>query len=127
MRATLQASTTFGESVRRIDTACPGSHTQRMYDSLSKKQTSVLAQLCTEMTPLKEYLHIIRATETSLCDCGETAESRQHFIFHCARWNEQGKILGAWTGENNLFHVSLEASQPRMPMTGNRTWTRCEL
>jgi hypothetical protein len=49
-RATSQVSTTFGESVRRIDAAWPGNHTRCMYDDLSKRQASILAQLRIGMT-----------------------------------------------------------------------------
>lgn len=71
-RATSQVLTT-GESVRKIDAAWPGNHTRRMYDDLSKRQASVLAQLRTGMTPLTGYLHNIKAVGTNLCDCGEAA------------------------------------------------------
>jgi hypothetical protein len=91
--------------VRRIDAAWPGKHTRRMYDDLSKRQASILAQLRTGMTPLNGYLHNIKAVETNLCDCGEAVESREHFIFHCVRWSEQRKILGVWTGEDNLSRL----------------------
>jgi hypothetical protein len=104
-RATSQVSMTFGEHVRKIDAAWPGSHTRRMYDDLSKRQASILAQLRTGMTPLNGYLHNIRAAETNLCDCGEAAESREHFIFHCVRWSEQRKILGVWTCEDKLSRL----------------------
>lgn len=40
-RVTEQVPATVGESVRRIDTAWPGSHTRRMYDDLSKRQASI--------------------------------------------------------------------------------------
>jgi hypothetical protein len=96
---------TFGEHVRKIDAAWPGSHTRRMYDDLSKRQASILAQLRTGMTPLNGYLHNIRAAETNLCDCGEAAESREHFIFYCVRWSEQRKILGVWTCEDKLSRL----------------------
>jgi hypothetical protein len=61
-RATSQVSKTFGESVRRIDAAWPGDHTRRMYDDLSKRQASILAQLRTGMTPLNVYLHNIKSS-----------------------------------------------------------------
>jgi hypothetical protein len=76
-----------------------------MYDDLSKRQASILAQLRTGMTPLNDYLHIIKAVETNLCDCGEAVESREHFIFHCVRWSEQRKILGVWTSEDNISRL----------------------
>lgn len=101
-RATEQVPTTVGESVRRIDTAWPGNHTRRMYDDLSKRQASILAQLRTGMTPLNGYLHNIKAVESNLCECGEAVESREHFVFRCVRWSEQRKILGMYTGEDKF-------------------------
>jgi len=80
--------------VCKIDAAWPGNHTRRMYDDLSKRQASILAQLRIGMSLLNDYLHKIKAVETNLCDCGEAVESREHFIFHCVRWSEQRKILG---------------------------------
>lgn len=56
-----------------------------MHDDLTKKQASILAQLRTGMTPLDGYLHNIKAVESNLCKCGEAVESREHFVFHCAR------------------------------------------
>jgi hypothetical protein len=101
-RANSQMSTMFGEAVLRIDAAWPGNHTRCMYDDPNKRQASVLAQLRSGMTPLNGSLHNIEATKTNLCDCGVAAESREHFIFHCARWSEQRKTLGVWTGKDNL-------------------------
>jgi hypothetical protein len=45
-----------------------------MYDDLSKRQASVLAQLRTGMTLLNGYLYNIKPAETTLCDCDEAAE-----------------------------------------------------
>jgi hypothetical protein len=41
----------------------------------------------------------------NLCECGEAVESRDHFVFRCARWDEQRKILGVYTGEDNLSRL----------------------
>ena len=79
-----------------------GGHTRRIYDSLSKKQASTLAQLRTGMTPLNGYLDVIKATETGLCGCGEVIESREHVIFHCSKWSEHRHILKSWTAEDHL-------------------------
>jgi hypothetical protein len=76
-----------------------------MYDDLSKRQASILAQLRTGMTLLNEYLHNIKAVETNLYDCGKVVDSREHFIFHCIRWSEQRKILGVWKGEDKLLRL----------------------
>lgn len=61
IRADLKMSPAFGRMVREIDAAWPGSHTRCMYDSLSKRQASVLAQFRTNMTPLNGYLRMIKA------------------------------------------------------------------
>jgi len=84
-RTSLPVRATSGESVRRVDVAWPGSHIRRMYDSLSRSEASILAQLRTGMTPLNVYLYLIGASQTSLCDCDEAAEPRQHFTSHCRK------------------------------------------
>jgi hypothetical protein len=104
-RATEQVPATVGASVRRIDAAWPGNHTRRMYDDLSKRQASILAQLRTGMTPLNGYLHNIKVVESNLCECGETIESREHFVLRCARWSEQRKILGVYTDEDDFSRL----------------------
>ncbi|TIA49782.1 hypothetical protein D6C77_09455 [Aureobasidium pullulans] len=104
-QAMVQIPTTVGDAVRRIDAAWPGSHTRRMYDELSKRQASVVAQLRTGMTPLNGYLHNIKAVESNLCECGEAVESREHFTFHCVRWSEQREILDIRTGEEDLSRL----------------------
>jgi hypothetical protein len=57
------------------------------------------------MTPLNGYLHNIKAVETNLRECGEAVESREHFVFRCARWSEQREILGIWIGEADLSRL----------------------
>jgi len=101
-RATEQVSATVGASLRRIDTAWPGKHTRHMYDELSNRQASILAQPRTGMTPLNGYLHNIKAVGSNLYEYGEAAESKEHFVFHCARWTEQRKILGVYTDEDDF-------------------------
>ena len=104
-RVTEQVPAAVGASVRRIDTAWPGKHTRRIYDDLTKRQASTLAQLRTGMTPLNGYLHNIKAVESNLCECGEAIESREHFVFHCARWSEQRRILGVHTDEDDFSRL----------------------
>lgn len=76
-----------------------------MYDDLTKRQASILAQLRTGMTPLNRYLHNIKAVESNLCEYGEAVESREHFVLHCARWTEQRKILGIYTDEEDFSRL----------------------
>lgn len=76
-----------------------------MYDELSKRQASILAQLRKGMTPLNGYLHNIKAVESNLCECGEAVELREHFVLRCARWSDQRKILGVYTVEDNCSRL----------------------
>lgn len=75
-----------GRYSKTIDTALPGKHTRQLYDRLSRKEASVLAQLRTGMARLNAYLHRIRAAATDQCECGHARETVDHFLFRCRRW-----------------------------------------
>jgi hypothetical protein len=94
---------TIGASIYRIDAAWPRNYTWRIYDDLSKRQVSILMQLCIGMTPLNRYLHNIKVVESNLCECSETIESREHFVLCCARWSKQQKILGVYIDEDDFL------------------------
>jgi len=76
----------IGKYSKRIDTALPGKHTRQLYDRLSWKEASVLAQLRTGMARLNVYLHRIKAASTDQCECGQARETVDHFLFRCRRW-----------------------------------------
>jgi hypothetical protein len=50
-------NTKAGQHLQRIDTALPGPHIRRIYDSLKRKQANILVQLRTGMARLNGYLH----------------------------------------------------------------------
>ncbi|OQE68825.1 hypothetical protein PENNAL_c0145G02034 [Penicillium nalgiovense] len=76
----------IGRHSRRVDTALPGKHTRQLYDRLSWKEASVLAQLRTGMARLNGYLFRINAAETDQCACGQARETVDHFLFRCQKW-----------------------------------------
>lgn len=78
-----------GAYSKRIDTALPGKHTRQLYDGLSRKESSVLAQLRTGMAQLNTYRHRIKASTTDQCECGQAAETVEHFLFRCRKWTTQ--------------------------------------
>jgi exonuclease III/ribonuclease HI len=78
-----------GKYSRKIDAALPGKHTRRLYDKLSRKEASTLAQLRTGMARLNTYLYRIRAETTDYCECGQAKETVDHFLFRCRRWTAQ--------------------------------------
>jgi hypothetical protein len=76
----------IGKHSRRVDKALPGKHTRQLYDRLSWKEASVLAQLRTGMARLNGYLFRINAAETDQCACGQARETVDHFLFRCRKW-----------------------------------------
>jgi hypothetical protein len=86
-----------GKYSREMDTALPGKHTRTLYDSLKRREASVLAQLRTGMARLNGYLHQIGASESDLCICGQAKETVKHFLFRCARWDAQRTKMLAQT------------------------------
>lgn len=75
-----------GRHSKRVDAALPGKHTRQLYDRLSWKEASVLAQLRTGMARLNGYLHRINVAESDQCACGQARETVKHFLFRCRRW-----------------------------------------
>jgi ribonuclease HI len=75
-----------GKHSKRVDMALPGKHTRRLYDELSWKEASVLAQLRTGMARLNGYLHRIKVALTDQCACGQARETVEHFLFRCRKW-----------------------------------------
>ncbi|KAJ5385753.1 hypothetical protein N7509_008294 [Penicillium cosmopolitanum] len=82
-----------GRHSRRVDTALPGKHTRQLYDRLSWKEASVLAQLRTGMARLNGYLFRINAAETDQCACGQARETVDHFLFRCRKWTTHRTIM----------------------------------
>ncbi|KAJ5471428.1 hypothetical protein N7530_008785 [Penicillium desertorum] len=75
-----------GRHAKRVDTALPGKHTRQLYDRLSWKEASVLAQLRTGMARLNGYLYRINVADTDQCACGQARETVEHFLFRCQKW-----------------------------------------
>lgn len=83
----------IGKYSKKIDAALPGRHTRRLYDSLTHKEATVLAQLRTGMIRLNSYLYQIGATESAMCTYGQARETVKHFLFRCTRWDMQRTCL----------------------------------
>ncbi|KAI2864678.1 hypothetical protein CBS11852_11527 [Aspergillus niger] len=78
-----------GRHVKRVDSALPGKHTRQLYDGLSWKEATVLAQLRTGMARLNGYLYRINVAQTDQCACGQAKETVEHFLFRCRKWTTQ--------------------------------------
>ena len=75
-----------GAHSKRVDAALPGKHTRQLYDRLSWKEASVLAQLRTGMARLNDYLHRLGVVPSDQCACGQARETVEHFLFRCRTW-----------------------------------------
>jgi hypothetical protein len=64
-----------GRYSREIATALPGKHTHTLYNTLKRKEASILAQLRTGMARLNGYLHQIGAAESDQCVCRQAKET----------------------------------------------------
>ncbi|KAI3277363.1 transcriptional regulator family: Zinc finger, CCHC-type [Penicillium roqueforti] len=76
----------IGRHAKRVDAALPGKHTRLLYDRLTWKEATVLAQLRTGMARLNGYLNQINVAEMDQCDCGQARETVEHFLFRCRKW-----------------------------------------
>jgi hypothetical protein len=83
-----------GAFTKQLDKALPGKHTKRLYDRLTKSKAKFLSRLRTGCSPLNAFLHKIRASDTSTCECG-SVETVSHFLFDCPRWEEHRADLRA--------------------------------
>lgn len=96
-----------GKFTQSINCALPGKHTKILYDSLSKPQTTLLAQLRTGKSRLNDYLAKVNARESDQCGCGTGRETVRHFLFHCTQWANYradliNKTAGRW-GDLSFF------------------------
>ncbi|KAF4336646.1 reverse transcriptase [Fusarium beomiforme] len=82
-----------GRHSKKVDLALPGKHTRLLYNQLSWKEASVLAQLRTGMARLNGYLYQIRTAPTDECPCGQAKETVEHFLFRCVKWTAQRKEM----------------------------------
>jgi hypothetical protein len=119
-RKTLPEGT--NEHLRRIDTALPGKHTRRLYDSFKRKGASILAQLRTGMARLNGYLHRIGAAESDQCACGQAKETIEHFLFRCIKWTSYRTQMLQQTNTrrgNLSFYLGGRAPSDTEPWTPN--------
>jgi hypothetical protein len=87
----MKLNTYFESSVgwftQQFDTALPRNHTKVLYESLKWNEASVIAQLRTGMARLNRYLHQIGAVDNKQCNCSQSKETVEHFLFRCSKWD----------------------------------------
>lgn len=82
-----------GNSLRSIDSAIPGEHTLKLYNTLNRKEASILAQLRTGHSRLNGFLAEINISESDQCECGQSVETIRHFLLLCPQFERQRRVL----------------------------------
>ncbi|KAJ9481395.1 hypothetical protein VN97_g12085 [Penicillium thymicola] len=109
-----------GKHAKRVDAALPGKHTQQLYDRLSWKEASVLAQLRTGIARLNGYLYRINVAQTDQCACGQARETVEHFLFRCRKWTTHRTEMLQYTHTHRGYISSfLGGKSP----SGDQNWT----
>jgi hypothetical protein len=109
-----------GKHVKRMDAALPGRHTRQLYDRLSWKEASVLAQLRTGMARLNGYLYQIKVAQTDQCAFGQARETVEHFLFRCRKWTAyRTEMLQCTNTHRGNISFFLGGKSP----SDNQNWT----
>ncbi|CEJ62638.1 Putative Reverse transcriptase [Penicillium brasilianum] len=117
----------IGKHSRRVDKALPGKHTRQLYDRLSWKEASVLAQLRTGIARLNGYLFRINAAETDQCACGQARETVDRFLFRCRKWTaHRTEMLQCTHTHRSNISFFLGGNRPPMTRSGRPIWMQCE-
>lgn len=82
---TLSLPDKIGKHFKKIDAVLPGKHTRQLYNQLSWKEASVLAQLRTGVGRVNAYLYRIKAAPSDQCVCKQARETVKHFLFQCRK------------------------------------------
>ena len=121
-RSTSRLPEDVGKHSKRVDTALPGKHTRQLYDRLSWKEASVLAQLRTGMAKINTYLYRIKAASTDQCACGQAKETVEHFLFRCrGGWHIEQRCCNAQIPTEATHLSTSEGNHHRTTKTGLRT------
>ena len=77
-----------GKYLQQIDAALPGTHVRKLYDTLTRREAQVLAQLRTGHSRLRGFLAKLGFEDSPACECGERVETVRHFLLHCPRYQD---------------------------------------
>ena len=98
---------TTGRALQITDGAMPGNHVTTLYDTLNKKEASILSQLRLGHARMNGFLFKIGIADSAKCDCGHGTESVRHFLQYCSRYTAQRQILADKLGPRfgNTSHM----------------------
>ena len=106
------AATQNGKYLKRIDESLPAKRALRIYGSLTRHQTYLLAQLRTGHSWLATYGRSRGFTDDDRCACG-AAETVVHVVVDCPRLREARQQLRKKVGDAFNSIASMLGGQPR--------------
>ena len=97
-------------------------HTRQLYDRLSWKEASVLAQLRTGMARLNGYLYRINVAETDQCACGQAKRPWSTSFFDVGSGLRTGRnCYNVPTPTEETYPSSWEGNRLLMIRSGRQT------
>ena len=104
-----------GTKMRTLDDTTPSNTFLNLISNskLTRKDSSILTQICTGHIPLNSYLYKFKLVDSPKCPaCGAAAETIHHFLFTCpsyahARWPLKQKCKGTLTLKKILANHKL--------------------
>jgi len=91
-------SRTFGQYTWRLDAALRGKHTRTLYGQLKQHQAAVLIQARSGYSHLNAYKARIGVADSCRCSCDQGAETVEHIVLRCPKWDSQRTALVAVAG-----------------------------
>ena len=120
-RSQLDQPWTTGRHLRQVDAALPGKHVRMLYDTLTRREAQLLAQLRTGHSKLRGFLAKLGIEESPICECGEGVETVRHFLLHCRRF--QGLRSGMISEANERYgDMSYMLGGRSRSRRGDGTW-----
>jgi len=84
-----QKSPRYDKAIK-YDPRAPSSNFRMIPAKLTRRQASILIQLCTGHAPLQAYLHRFKLSDTPEClACNDEPETVTHYLAHCRTYDQQ--------------------------------------
>ena len=102
------------ERSARYDPKTPSSNFMKIAAKLTRRQASILIQLCTGHVPLQAYLYRFKLAETPTCpSCGIKPETVSHYLLHCVTYVAQRRRLQRSLGRDQSLGLEILGDEKR--------------
>ena len=98
-----------------FDPKSPASNFMKIAMKLTRRQASILAQLCMSHTPLQAYLHCFKLAKSPICpSCRTEPETTTHFLMHCISYVAQKPRLRRTLGRDQSLGLEILGDEKRI-------------